>query len=315
MLLYLARRLAGAVVVLVALSMVVFVIFVVVPGGDPAQRIAGKNASAQGIANVRHTWGFDRPLPVQYARLMQRMLSGTLVSYTSQQNVVQQIVAGAPATFSLTIGAGVVWLLLGVAVGTLAALTAGRAVDVFITVIALIGISLPVFWLGVIVRYFLAERHGIVPDGEYVGLLASPWRWLTHLVVPWLVLAVGYIGFYGRVLRGNVLDSLNEDYVRTAKAKGLTWRRVLVRHVLRNSVLPVVTLFGLDFAAVLGGGAILTETVFNIPGVGQYAAQSIANFDLPPIIGVTLFGAFFIVFFSAIVDFAYAILDPRIRPT
>ena len=231
MLLYLARRLAGAVVVLVALSIVVFVIFVVVPGGDPAQRIAGKNASAQGIENVRHTWGFDRPLPVQYLRLMQRMVSGTLVSYTSQQNVVQQIAAGAPATFSLTIGAGVVWLLLGVAVGTLAALTAGRVVDVFITVIALIGISLPVFWLGVVVRYFLAERHGIVPDGEYVGLLESPWRWLTHLLVPWLVLAVGYIGFYGRVLRGNVLDSLNEDYVRTAKAKGLTWRRVLVRHV------------------------------------------------------------------------------------
>jgi peptide/nickel transport system permease protein len=315
MLLYLARRLAGAVVVLVALSIVVFVIFVVVPGGDPAQRIAGKNASAQGIANVRHTWGFDRPLPVQYARLMQRMLTGTLVSYTSQQNVVQQIVPGAPATFSLTIGAGAVWLLLGVAVGTLAALTAGRVVDVFVTVIALIGISLPVFWLGVVVRYFLAERHGIVPDGEYVGLLASPWRWLTHLVVPWLVLAVGYIGFYGRVLRGNVLDSLNEDYVRTAKAKGLTWRRVLVRHVLRNSVLPVVTLFGLDFAAVLGGGAILTETVFDLHGVGQYAAQSIGNFDLPPIMGVTLFGAFFIVIFSAVVDFIYAFLDPRIRPS
>jgi len=315
MLLYLARRLAGAVVVLVTLSIVVFVIFVVVPGGDPAQRIAGKNASAQGIENVRHTWGFDRPLPVQYVRLMQRMVSGTLVSYTSQQNVVQQIAAGAPATFSLTIGAGVVWLLLGVAVGTLAALTAGRVVDVFITVIALIGISLPVFWLGVVVRYFLAERHGIVPDGEYVGLLASPWRWLTHLLVPWLVLAVGYIGFYGRVLRGNVLDSLNEDYVRTAKAKGLTWRRVLVRHVLRNSVLPVVTLFGLDFAAVLGGGAILTETVFDLHGVGQYAAQSINNFDLPPIMGVTMYGAFFITIFSVIVDLFYAYLDPRIRPT
>jgi peptide/nickel transport system permease protein len=313
MLLYLARRLAGAVVVLVALSIVVFVIFVVVPGGDPAQRIAGKNATAQGIENVRHTWGFDRPLPVQYARLMERMVSGTLVSYTSQQNVVQQIVAGAPATFSLTIGAGVVWLLLGVAVGTFAALTAGRAVDVVITVVALVGISLPVFWLGVVVRYFLAERHGIVPDGEYVGLLASPLRWLTHLLVPWLVLAVGYIGFYGRVLRGNVLDSLNEDYVRTAKAKGLSWRRVLVRHVLRNSVLPVVTLFGLDFAAVLGGGAILTETVFDLHGVGQYAAQSINNFDLPPIMGVTLYGAAFIVLFSVAIDFVHAYLDPRIR--
>jgi len=180
-------------------------------------------------------------------------------------------------------------------------------------VIALIGISLPVFWLGVVVRYYLAERHGIVPDGEYVGLLVSPWRWFTHLLVPWLVLAVGYIGFYGRVLRGNVLDSLNEDYVRTAKAKGLPSRRVLVRHVLRNSVLPVVTLFGLDFAAVLGGGAILTETVFDLHGVGQYAAQSINNFDLPPIMGVTLYGAAFIVVFSVAIDFVHAYLDPRVR--
>jgi peptide/nickel transport system permease protein len=174
---------------------------------------------------------------------------------------------------------------------------------------------MPVFWLGLLARYFLAEKNTIFPDGEYVPLTQNPVQWLFHLILPWFVLAVLFIGFYGRVLRGNILDTINEDYVRTARAKGVDPRRVLVKHVLRNSLIPIVTLFGLDFAAVLGGGAILTETVFDLHGVGQYAQQSISNFDLPPIIGVTLFGAFFIVFFSAVVDFLYAFLDPRIRPT
>ena len=311
---YLVRRLAGAFAVLVALSMLVFAIFVVVPGGDPAVRIAGKNATDAGIESIRHTWGFDRPLPVQYVRMMKKMVTGDLVSYTSQQNVVDQIVAGAPATFSLTIGAAVIWLLSGVAVGTIAALRAGRALDVGLTALALVGVSIPVFWLGVVARYLLAERHAIVPDGEYVGLFANPWQWFTHLLVPWLVLAVGYVGFYGRVLRGNILDAINEDYVRTAKAKGLTPRRIMIKHVLRTSLIPIVTLFGLDFAGVLGGGAILTETVFDLKGVGWYAAQSVGGLDLPPIMGVTLYGAVFIVFFSAVVDFLYAYLDPRVRP-
>jgi peptide/nickel transport system permease protein len=135
------------------------------------------------------------------------------------------------------------------------------------------------------------------------------------MILPWSVLAVLFIGFYGRVLRSNILDTINEDYVRTARAKGLNPRNVMLRHTLRNSLIPIVTLFGLDFAAVLGGGAILTETVFDLHGVGQYAAQSIGSFDLPPIMGVTLYGAFFIVFFNAIVDFLYAYLDPRIRPS
>jgi peptide/nickel transport system permease protein len=195
--------------------------------------------------------------------------------------------------------------------------TAGRWSDRLITLVALIGISMPVFWLGIIARYYLAE-DGLVtwfPDGEYVPLLDNPAQWFWHLLLPWVVLAILFIGFYGRVMRGNILDTINEDFVRTARAKGLNPRTVMVKHVLRNSLIPIVTLFGLDFAAVLGGGAILTETVFDLHGVGQYAAQSIRNFDLPPIMGVTLYGAFFIVFFNAIVDFVYAYLDPRIRPT
>jgi peptide/nickel transport system permease protein len=311
------RRLVGMVLVLVAVSFIVFVIFIVVPGGDPAQRIAGRTATEQLIENVRHTWGFDKPFYVQYWRMMQKALSGDLVSYTNQTDVVDQIKAGIPATLSLSIGAALIWLFFGIAVGVLSAVTAGKWSDRTITLVALVGISMPVFWLGLIARYFLAEGGitTLFPDGEYVPFTASPLQWFWHLLIPWFVLAVLFIGFYGRVLRGNILDTINEDYVRTARAKGLNPRRVMMKHVLRNSLIPIVTLFGLDFASVLGGGAILTETVFDLHGVGQYAAQAIFNFDLPPIMGVTLFGAFFIVFFSALVDLAYAFLDPRIRPT
>jgi peptide/nickel transport system permease protein len=315
MLAFVVRRLIGAAAVLVAVSFIVFLIFIVVPGGDPAVRIAGKNANDQLIASIRHNWGFDQNFLVQYKTMMQKAFSGDLVSYTNQTDVVDQIKEGLPATLSLSIGAAIIWLFFGILVGIVSAVSAGRWSDRVVTVIALIGISMPVFWLGLIVRYFLAEKNTWFPDGEYVALTTNPLQWFWHLLLPWLVLAVLFIGFYGRVLRGNMLDTMNEDYVRTARAKGLDSRRVLLKHILRNSLIPIVTLFGLDFAAVLGGGAILTETVFDLHGVGQYAAQSIGNFDLPPIMGVTLFGAFFIVLFSAIVDFLYAYLDPRIRPT
>jgi peptide/nickel transport system permease protein len=315
---FLIRRTIGAILVMLAVTFIVFIIFIIVPGGGKlgtAQRIAGKNATPQLVKSVEKRWGFDQPFYVQYAKMVKRMFTNNLVSYTSQQPVLSQIKQGIPATFSLTIGAGVIWLAFGILVGVISAVTAGRLSDRLITILALVGISMPVFWLGLVMRYLLAEKNSIVPDGEYYPLTANPLQWAYHLIVPWLVLAVLFIGFYGRVLRGNILDTINEDYVRTARAKGLNSRRVLVKHVLRNSLIPVVTLFGLDFAGVLGGGAILTETVFDLHGVGQYAAQSINNFDLPPIMGVTMFGAFFIVTFSVLVDIFYAFLDPRIRPT
>jgi peptide/nickel transport system permease protein len=315
MLAFVIRRLIGAVLVLFAVSVLVFAIFVIVPSGDPAVRIAGKNANDQLIENIRETWGFDKPYYVQYYRMMEKTFKGQLISYTNQTNVLDQIKAGVPATFSLSIGAALIWLTLGVTVGIVAAIKAGKLSDRVVTILALIGISMPVFWLGIIVRYYLAEKNTWFPDGEYVPLTANPAQWFYHLILPWVVLAVLFIGFYGRVMRSNILDTINEDYVRTARAKGIDPRRVMVKHVLRNSLIPIVTLFGLDFAGVLGGGAILTETVFDLHGVGQYAAQSVRNFDLPPIMGVALYGAFFIVLFNAIVDFLYAFLDPRIRPT
>jgi peptide/nickel transport system permease protein len=317
---FLIRRSIGAVLVCVAVTFIVFIIFILVPGGGKrgtAERIAGKNATPALVQSVEHKWGFDRPIYVQYWLMMKQMFSGNLVSYTSQQNVLSQIIQGIPATFSLTIGASLIWLTFGILVGVISAVTAGRLSDRLITVLALIGISMPVFWLGIVTRYYLAEGGltTIFPDGEYVPFLDNPVQWFWHLLLPWLVLAVLYIGFYGRVLRGNVLDTINEDYVRTAKAKGLNPRRIMRKHVLRTSLIPIVTLFGLDFAGVLGGGAILTETVFDLHGVGQYAAQSINNFDLPPIMGVTMYAAIFIVVFSVLVDLFYAYLDPRIRPT
>jgi peptide/nickel transport system permease protein len=329
MLTFLARRLLGAILVLIAVSFIVFVIFILVPGGGKrgtAERIAGKNATPQLVIDIEHKWGFDQNIFVQYGYMMDKAYHGIvgssnpddkLRSFTTQQDVVGQIVQGMPATFSLTIGAGVIWLFFGILVGVISAITAGKLSDRLITILALIGISMPVFWLGIITRYYLAEGglFTFFPDGGYVPLTQDPVGWLSHLILPWTVLAVLYIGFYGRVLRGNILDTINEDFVRTARAKGLSRRTVLRKHVLRNSLIPVVTLFGLDFAGVLGGGAILTETVFDLHGVGQYAAQSLNNFDLPPIMGVTLYGAAFIVLFSVLVDLFYAYLDPRIRPT
>jgi peptide/nickel transport system permease protein len=315
MLAFTIRRLIGMILVLVAVSFITYLIFVKIPGGDPAVRIAGRTATQQNIQNIRHTLGLSQPFYVQWYKMVSQLLEGKLNSYFFGTNVREEIIAGLPATFSLAIGAGIIWLFFGVLVGTISAVTAGRFSDRAITVLALIGISMPVFWLGVILRYYLAEKNTWFPDGGYVPLTTDPVQWLFHLILPWFTLAVLFIGFYGRVLRGNILDSINEDYVRTARSKGLSQRRVLILHVLRNSLIPIVTLFGLDFAAVLGGGAILTETVYDLHGVGQYAAEGVQNLDLPPIMGVTLYGAFFIVFFSTIVDLVYAWLDPRIRPT
>jgi peptide/nickel transport system permease protein len=317
MLAFLIRRLIGAFLVLVAVSFITYLIFVKIPGGDPAPRIAGRLATDQNIADIRQKLHLNDPFYSQYWAMMQSLFSGTLKSYSSQLNVVTEIKRGIPATLSLTIGAGIIWLGFGILVGVISAVTAGRLSDRVITVLALIGISMPVFWLGLIARYLFAQGHpfSVFPDGEYVPLTTNPWQWFVHLLMPWTVLAVLFIGFYGRVLRSNILDTINEDFVRTARAKGLAPRRVLVKHVLRNSLIPIVTLFGLDFAAVIGGSAILTETVFNLRGVGQYAADSVQSLDLPPIMGVTIYATFFIVLFSVVVDLLYAWLDPRIRPT
>jgi peptide/nickel transport system permease protein len=301
--------------VLFAVSVLTFFIFNVMPAGDPALRIAGRQPDPGQLELIREQWGFNDPVYVQYVKTMEQVFSGDLVSYTTQQNVVDEIVDRAPRTFSLAIGAAVLWMALSVILGLYTAVRAGKFADRFLTVLALVGISMPVFWVGALMTYYLGFKAGIFPNGGYVEFGESPWEWFTHLVMPWTALSILFIGVYSRVLRSNVLDTMNDDYVRTARAKGLSERQVLIRHVLRNSLIPIVTLWGLDFGAVLGGGTILTETVFDLQGVGQYAAESIDELDVPPVLAITMFGAFFIVLLNTVVDILYAALDPRIRLT
>jgi peptide/nickel transport system permease protein len=310
---FIARRLIGMAAVLFAISVIVFLIFNVIPNSDPALRIAGKNADPELIARVSRDLGLDEPLPIQYLTLMKKIFTGELTSYASAQNVVEQIWEGLPATLSLCIGAGVLWMTVAIVFGYLSAVHAGKFADRALTVLALVGISMPVFWLAAILLYFLTFKVQLFPTGSYVPLTEDPAQWALHLILPWFTLAVLFIGFYSRVLRSNMLDAMNEDYVRTARAKGISERQVRIRHVLRNSMIPIITLFGLDFGMVVGGGAILTETVFNINGVGLYAGEAIGSLDLPPLMAVTMFGAFFIVLLNTFVDVVYALLDPRIR--
>jgi peptide/nickel transport system permease protein len=310
---FIIRRVFSMIVVLVAISILTFLIFQAIPNGDPAERMAGRLATPENVQAIREDWGFDKPLYVQYLRMMKLIFTGKVVSYTQQVNVVDQIRQGLPATLSLAIGAALIWLFLGIVVGVISAVTAGRFTDRFVTVLALIGVSTPVFFLGAVLLYLLGFKAGIFPIGDYVGLTENPWEWLKHLILPWAALSVLFIGVYSRVLRSTMLDTMHEDFVRMARAKGLTERQVLRRHVLRNSLIPVISLWGLDFAAVIGGGAILTESVFNLQGVGQYLAQSTQALDVPPVIVITLFLSFFVVVLSAITDVIYAILDPRIR--
>lgn len=310
---FVVRRLLGLVAVLFAVSVLVFVVFTVLPAQNPAQQLAGKNSTPRLVAAIEEEWGFDDSVPEQYVSMMGKVVSGDLVSYQPRVNVLEQIVERIPATLSLSIGAAVIWLTLGLLLGYLSAVRAGGLLDRMLTGVAIAGVSIPVFLIAPVLLYFLSYKLGIFPNGGYVPLTEDPWEWFTHLLLPWFTLAFLSIGFYGRVLRSNMLDVMNEDYVCTARAKGLGERQVMTRHVLRNSLLPIVTLFGLDFGATIAGVAIITESLYSLDGVGNYAAQATANFELPPVMGVTLYGAFFVVFFNAVADVAHAYLDPRVR--
>jgi peptide/nickel transport system permease protein len=317
---FVLRRAAGLVVVLIAISLAVFVIFNVIPGGDPALRLAGRHPTQQNIRQIRKDWGFDRPLWVQYGDMMDRLfVKRDLISYQDQTPVLPTIERGIPRTLSLAIGAALIWLVTGVAIGVLSAVHQGRWVDRVLTMLALAGVSIPVFWLGAVLLYLLTFRYhswavfSWVPSGGYVPFATSPFDWAEHLILPWIVLAVVSIGFYARVVRASLLEVRGQDYVRTARAKGLTDRRVLIRHILRTCLIPVVTLFGLDFGAAVGGTVILIEPIFGIEGVGQYAQESVAHLDLPPLMALTLYGAFFVVVANTVIDMAYVWLDPRTR--
>ncbi|MFL6005121.1 MAG: ABC transporter permease [Gaiellaceae bacterium] len=320
MLRFVLRRAASALLVMFSLSVLVFLIFFATPGADPTARIAGKNASQQTLREVRRDFGLDKPMPVQYGLMMKRLfVSRDLISSVTRDKVVPQIVEAAPITFSLVLGASILWVIFAIALGLIAAVYRGRTLDAVVMIVGLIGISMPVFWVGEVVNMFTQSRlhdtflFSWVPPLGYVPLTESPIGWFKALLMPWLTLSILYIGLYARVLRSALVESQEEDYVRTARAKGLTERRVLFRHSLRTSLITFVSLFGLDFGALVGGGALLVEVVFNLHGLGWLTYQSLQQFDLPVIMATVVYAAFFVVIVNAAVDLVYALLDPRVR--
>jgi peptide/nickel transport system permease protein len=311
---FVAQRLVSMLLVMFAISVLVFLIFNAVPNGDPAERMAGDLATETQVEVIRREWGFDKPLPVQYLKTMEMLFTGSLVSYFNELDVREEIWKGVPRTLSLALGAAFIWIVAGVGLGVFGALRAGAASDRLLSVIALAGVSIPGFWLAAVMSYYLGFQLGLFPNGGYVPITEDPAGWLWHMILPWTALAILFVGVYSRVLQVSILEAMKADHVRTARAKGLSERRVILRHALRSALIPVVALWGLDVGAVIGGGAILIESVFNLQGVGQYAADSLEQLDLPPIMAITLYGAFFIVILNTIADLIHAALDPRIRP-
>jgi peptide/nickel transport system permease protein len=319
MLTFAVRRLASALLVMFAISVLVFLIFFATPGVDPAARMAGRNADPATLIQVRHSFGLDRPLPIRYALMMRHLfVSRDLESFVNRgAKVIPQITQAAPITLSLVLGAAVIWMVLAVFMGTTAARLRGTAADPLIMLLGVIGVSLPVYWLGEVVNLITQSRlhHSVfswVPPLGYVGITQDPLQWALHLLFPWLTLALLYAGIYARLLRSELVANLNEDYVRTARAKGISERRILIRHALRCSLIPIVSLFGLDFGALVGGAALLTEVVFGLPGIGKLTFDALQNIDLPMIMATVLYAAFFVVFANAVVDVVYARLDPRV---
>jgi peptide/nickel transport system permease protein len=321
MLLPVLRRFAEMLFVMLGISIVVFLIFFATPGSDPAARIAGRNATPETLAQVRHSFGLDQPLPVQYLKVMEKLfVSRDLTSFVNRgQKVIPAVIEAAPVTLSLVLGAAVIWVIFGILVGVTAAAARDTIIDRALMFAGLVGVSMPVFWVGSVANLITQSRfHDTwlfhwVPGLGYTPLTQNPWLWFKSLVIPWITLAILYIGLYGRVLRANLVEAYQEDFIRTARAKGLSETRIMVRHALRTSLITFVSMFGLDFGALVGGGALLTEVVFDLPGVGRLTYEALQNLDLPFIMATVMYAAFFVVVANAVVDIAYAWLDPRVR--
>ena len=317
----LAARLGQMVFVMAGISVLVFLIFFATPGVDPAARIAGKNATPEVLEAVRHSFGFDRPLYVQYGLLMERLfITGDLTSFVNRgQKVLPSILQAVPVTMSLVVGAAVLWVIGGIAVGTVAGVLRGTLVDRLLMVVSLVGVSMPVFWVGEVANLITQSRYhdtwlfSWVPGLGYVPLTEDPLGWFEVMVIPWTVLAILFIGLYARVLRASLAEAYAEDFIRTARAKGLGEGRILFRHALRTSMITFVSMFGLDFGLLVGGGTVLTEVVFGLQGVGNLTYNALQNLDLPVIMATVMYASFFIVASNAAVDLVYAALDPRVR--
>jgi len=309
------------VLVLFIVSLLTFLIFVKLPAGDPARRAAGKTSTPEQIANARRAFGLDKPIWVQYARFAKGLVPwpGLFLSedvYYSYGNFIpvkEEIARRLPVSITLGIGAAVLWLLMGIPIGILSAVRRNALSSRTAMLLAIIGVSMPVFWLGQLLLYLFWFKWRVMPSsGLDIG--ASVWTSVLQgkFILPWITVAVGYAAFYARMVRGNLIETMSGDYIRTARAKGLSERRVIFKHGLRGALTPVVTMLGLDLATVIGG-LFITEALFGLPGIGQLAVQSIGRNDFPMVMGVTVLGALFIAFANLCVDVAYAFLDPRVR--
>ncbi len=321
MLSVLTRRLFQMIFVMVGISIVAFLIFFATPGADPASRIAGRNATPETLLAVRHDFGLDKPLPVQYFLMMKRLfITRDLTSFQNRgQKVIPEVMEATPITLSLVLGAAFFWIIGSITIGVVAAATKNSLLDRLLMILGLIGISMPVYWLGEVVNLLTQNRlhdtwmFSWVPALGYKPLLDDPWAWFQTMIIPWITLAVLYIGLYGRILRANIVEANQEDYIRTARSKGLSESRILLRHALRTSLISFVTLFGLDFGALVGGGALLTEVVFGLQGIGKLTYDALKSLDLPVILATVVYASFFVVAANALVDIFYAVLDPRVR--
>jgi peptide/nickel transport system permease protein len=318
---YFIRRLLWACVLFVAVTLVTFVIFFVIPA-DPARQVCGQRATAECIQRARHFLSLDQPMIVQYGRFLDRLVVRQSLgrSFTNRQDVTQEVLRAAPVTASLVFGGAVLWLLVAIPIGILSALRPRSLLDRVTMVGVLIGISAHPVWIGLLGAYFIGFRLHLVPITGYcdffspTGECGGPTQWAYHLLLPWCCFALLFAATYVRMIRAYTMETLNEDYVRTARAKGASEARVLRSHVIRNAMLPVVTILGMDLGLALGG-AFFTETVFGLPGMGRLAIGAIDNVDLPTTQGVVVFATLCILVFTLVVDTLYAWIDPRIRLT
>ncbi len=319
MTLYIARRLVWTVAVIFAVLAITFAVFFLLPSGDPALRFAGKTPTPQSLALVRQRLHLNRPWYIEFGYFASTFVKGDSngwpglgYSYSNFVSVRSEIIQRAPRTLLLIAGAATIWLTLGVGIGVLSAVKRRTVVDRAAMGFALFGISAPVFWLGLMSLYLIWFKLGLTGGSGYTPISQGVGQWFSHMILPWCVLALLYMAIYARLTRNNLLETLGEDYIRTARAKGLSERRVILKHGLRASLTPIVTIFGLD-VALLVGGAIITETVFNIQGLGWLAINAATSQDLPTVLGVVLCTATAVAVMNLVVDILYAFLDPRVR--
>jgi len=317
---YILRRLLWTVFVILVVTLITFVIFYVLPSGDPALRFAGKEPTPQVLAQVRIDLGLNHNVVVQYLLYLKRLFLGDRYgwpglgfSYSSGAAIAPQLWQRAQITIQLVLGAAVLWMLIGIPVGVFSALKPRSTFDRSSLFVGLVFISTPVFWLGLLMLWLFWSTLGWLPGTGYVAFTTSPIQWAGHMLMPWITLALAFAAIYARIVRSNMLDTLGEDYIRTARAKGLPERRVVTHHALRASLVPIVTLLAVDIATLIGG-TVIVETMFNLQGLGAWVLSGALNEDLPVTLAVTLVATIAVSLLSLVADVIYAYLDPRVRP-